>query len=157
MLWLLGWFEYDTSLVPGQNRILGIDLGDRRVGLALSDESGMTARPLQTLEIRRRRDVWAKLKPVLEEYPVGRAVVGYPLHMSGELSERAQVSAHFAEKFAEKFAIPAELVDERWTSQEAKEMLQESGPLARKDKGAVDAVAAALILQSYLDARSEEV
>lgn len=135
-------------------RILGIDFGDRRVGLAVSDEDGATARALETLEIRRRRDIWAKLRPVLAAYPVSRAVVGYPLHLDGEAGERAQICAHFARKFEEKFAIPTELVDERGTSQEAKERLRETGPLRRKPKGAVDAMAAVLILQSYLDARS---
>lgn len=134
------------------NRILAIDYGRKRIGLALSDELGLTAQPLATVVRTNRRDNLRRLRDICLTQGVGRIIVGYPLHLSGEAGEMAQETARFAERLKKETGIHVELLDERLTSWAARQMIAELEPSqsARK-KRAIDDVAAALLLREYLD------
>jgi putative pre-16S rRNA nuclease len=137
-------------------RVLAIDFGLRRFGLAVSDALGLTAQGLPTLERKRLQTDLDCLRALLEEYSVARVLVGHPLSKSGnETSMSAQV-AEFAEKLRKRLNVEVQLWDERLTSSEANRMLRDSGMGLEKRRKAVDRVAATLLLQSYLDRESFE-
>ena len=132
-------------------RVLGLDLGERRIGLALSDSEGEFAFPAGVLESRGRdRDV-AALCELIREREVGRAVVGLPRHMDGRLGPEAEAAEQFASLLAKRAGIPVETLDERWTSQEAERILREQGHDGRRTKKHVDEVAASIILRTHLE------
>jgi putative Holliday junction resolvase len=135
-------------------RILAIDYGSRRMGLAVSDPLGITAQGLETLERRNKRRDFAYLEKVLRKYEVQEIVLGYPLHMSGEAGAQSEKVAAFAEELRQKFNLPVYLWDERLTSAEANRVLREAEVSIQKRARAVDRMAAVLILQSFLQARS---
>ncbi|HEU4366115.1 MAG TPA: Holliday junction resolvase RuvX [Candidatus Krumholzibacteria bacterium] len=132
-----------------RRRILAIDPGERRVGLAVSDPLGITAQGLPTLDRRRDGDVVGRVRALLAEYDVERIVVGYPLALSGRETEASRLASAMAEELRAAFGLPVDLWDERLSSAEAERTLRG----ARAEKGAVDRLAAVLILQGYLDAR----
>lgn len=135
-------------------RVLGIDYGRKRIGLAVSDPTGTIASPLQTLNRRiGRRPPWAEIARVIREYEVERAVVGLPLDLAGEEGEWAAEVRAFGAELGRKFELPVEWVDERLTSVLAEEAVRAIGlkKAERERKERVDAAAAALILRSYLD------
>jgi putative Holliday junction resolvase len=136
--------------LPG--RILAIDYGSRRMGLAVSDPLGITAQGLDTLERKNKRSDFARLEKLLREYQVREIVVGLPLRMSGEEGIQSQKVAEFAEELRRRFAIPVHLWDERLTSAEANRLLREAELSIQKRAQAVDRMAATLILQSWLQA-----
>jgi putative Holliday junction resolvase len=127
-------------------RILGVDPGERRVGLAISDPLGITAQGLPTFD-RKKGDLVAHLRTLVREYEVVRIVVGRPLALSGHEGEASRRATELARSLADKLAIPTDMWDERLSSVEAERVLAGSGA----EKGAVDRVAAVLILQGYLD------
>ena len=129
-------------------RILGIDPGERRVGLAVSDPLGITAQGLDTFD-RREGGLTAHLRELVAQYEVGEIVVGHPLSMSGRPSETTRSAEALARELGDALGLPVALWDERLTSAEAKRVLAGS----RAPKGATDRIAAVLILQSYLDAK----
>jgi putative Holliday junction resolvase len=137
-------------------RVLGIDAGERRIGLALSDELRMLARPLRVLH----RD--HGLAPVLDEIQaiataesVAQVVVGWPINADGSIGRQARRAAEFARTAQRVLGLPVQLWDERLSTQEARAMLRAQGGRARvRSRGEVDAVAAAVMLQDYLDAQS---
>ncbi|MGH0037614.1 MAG: Holliday junction resolvase RuvX [Myxococcota bacterium] len=136
-------------------RVLGLDFGARRIGLALSDPDASIASPAGHLERKGgRRDV-ASLCEFIREHEVGRVVVGLPLHLDGREGEGAQAARRFAAELSERSGLSVELLDERWTTLEAERALGEAGRRSpkkrRKQKGSVDAVAAALILRTFLE------
>ena len=135
-------------------RILAIDYGARRMGLAVSDPLGITAQGLETLERKNKRSDFARLERTLREFDVGEIVVGYPLRMSGEEGAQSRKVNEFAETLRQKFQIPVHLWDERLTSAEANRLLRDAEVSTRKRVQAVDRMAAVLILQSFLQARS---
>jgi putative Holliday junction resolvase len=135
------------------NRILAIDYGSRRMGLAVSDLLGITAQGLETLERKNNRSDFARLQKTIREYRVGEIVLGYPLRMSGEEGMQSQKVAAFAEQLREQFRLPVHLWDERLTSAEANRLLREANLSIKRRAQAVDRVAAVLILQSFLQAR----
>ena len=141
------WVEH-----PG--RILAIDYGSRRMGLAVSDPLGITAQGLETLERKNKRSDFARLERTLRQYEVREIVVGYPLRMSGEAGTQSQKVEEFAKALRQKFELPVHLWDERLTSAEANRLLREADISVRKRAAAVDRMAAVLILQSFLEARS---
>jgi putative Holliday junction resolvase len=132
-------------------RILAIDFGTKRMGLAVSDALGMTAQGLPTLERTRLADDLERLRSLVEEYSVGRVLVGNPIGHSGAETAMSQRVAAFVEKLRRRLPCPVELRDERLTSVEANRTLREAGLSMGKRQGAVDRVAAVLLLQSYLD------
>jgi putative Holliday junction resolvase len=134
-------------------RVLGIDLGERRIGLALSDTEGRVAFPGGSMTRKGRKSDLAALCALVRERGVARAVVGLPLHMSGRAGPEADAARRFAAELAEAAGIPVDLLDERWTSVAAERSLAESGrrTAERRGKGVVDEVAATLLLATYLE------
>lgn len=132
-------------------RYLGVDVGTRRIGIAVSDELGLTAQPVLTLEVRRNpRDDLRSIARLARRFGVAGIVIGNPLHLSGELSPRAVKTQAFALQLGELTGLPIHLWDERLTSQEAHEILYEAGYARQDHKIVVDQVAATIILRSFL-------
>ncbi|HEY6968044.1 MAG TPA: Holliday junction resolvase RuvX [Candidatus Angelobacter sp.] len=142
------------SNVEISGRILAIDYGSRRMGLAVSDPLGITAQGLETLQRKNKRADFAHLQHVLRDYEVREIVLGYPLRMSGEAGTQSEKVAQFAEELRQKFGLPVHLWDERLTSAEANRVLREAELSIAKRARAVDRMAAVLILQSFLQART---
>ncbi|HKJ93739.1 MAG TPA: Holliday junction resolvase RuvX, partial [Longimicrobiales bacterium] len=135
-------------------RVLGVDYGERRIGLALSDPSGMIAQPLTALLRRRgKRPPIAAIERVIQEHDVAELVVGLPLESDGGESDWTRETRAFADKLAQRTGLPLQLQDERMTSARAKRAVRGIGlrKKEREQKGRIDAAAAALILQAYLD------
>jgi len=148
--------EAQTGLV---RRIAAFDVGDRRIGIAVSDPLG-NAQPLLTLYRKTPRADLKSIGRLLRKHGVSEAVVGNPLNMYGEDGPRARKAQQFAEQLRAEFAIPVHLVDERLTTWEAHQLLDQSGQSRRGASGRqqrkkiIDQVAAVLILQSFLEARA---
>jgi putative Holliday junction resolvase len=138
-------------------RILGLDVGSRRIGVAVSDGLGLTAQPVLTLVRKTPRDDLRSLARLARRYECREIVVGNPLHLSGDLSRQAQKIQVFAQKVAEETGLPVHLWDERLTTSEAHRILYESGRPRTEHRAVVDQVAAVMILQGFLDARREDV
>ena len=134
-----------------EGRVLGLDLGDVRIGVAISDEKRTLALPLGTVLTGAPADLKAIAKLVAEN-DVTRVVVGHPLSMSGESGKRAKHAEEFAGALRGILGIPVELHDERLSTAEAKRVLTSAGASAREQRKVVDRTAATVILQSYLDA-----
>ena len=142
-----------ASLRQQRHRILALDFGSRTIGLAVSDELGVTAQGLPTYRRSNKRNDFDHLRRVIKQYGIGEMVMGLPLRMSGAegiQSEKVQV---FAEELRRKFKLPVHLFDERLTSVEANRMLRETEMSIRRRAEVVDQVAAVLILQSFLEFR----
>ncbi len=136
--------------LPG--RILALDVGSRRIGLAVSDPLGITAQGLETLQRTNKRTDLEKLEEVIRYYQVRELVVGLPLRMSGAAGPQSERMTVFAEQLRRRFQLPVHLWDERLTSSEANRLLREAELSIAKRKHAVDRMAAVLILQSFLEA-----
>jgi putative Holliday junction resolvase len=137
-----------------RGRVLAIDYGSHRMGLAVSDPMGITAQGLETLQRKNKRSDFARLERTLREYQVTEIVMGYPLRMSGEEGTQSQKVTAFAEELRQRFRLPVHLWDERLTSAEANRLLRESELSIKKRAQAVDRMAAVLILQAFLQART---
>ena len=136
-------------------RILALDFGERRIGVALSDPLGMLASPLTTIE-RATPDAEAAIDAILalaEQHEAAEILVGIPYLMSGRIGAQARITMDFAAALAERAHIPVTHTDERLSSVQADRMLAQSGGASTRDKGRTDAAAAAVILQAYLDAK----
>ncbi len=133
---------------------MAFDVGSRRIGIAVTDELGLTVQPLLTLL---RKTPHADLKSIgrlLRRHGIGEAVVGYPVHLSGDPSPRSAISEEFARQLGEMHGIPVYLVDERLTSHEAHAILDEAGhPRGAERRRVIDQVAAVLILETFLAQR----
>ncbi len=134
-------------------RILGLDVGRRRIGAALSDPDGVLASPLGAIERRGADEGFASVCAWVQAYEVERIVVGNPLQLDGEEGEEARLVRIWVEKLRARVSVPVELWDERLSSAAAERALLESGMRRERRRYERDAVAAALILQNYLDAR----
>ena len=140
-------------------RYLGLDVGNRRIGVAVSDELGVTAQPVLTLERRRvapgvSRDDLRSLARLAKRFGVVGIVVGNPVHLSGDVSPQAVRTQAFAAALGELTGLPIHLWDERLTTREAHQILYEAGHARQEHRRVVDQVAAALILLSFLEQRS---
>ncbi len=133
-----------------RKRVLAMDYGRRRIGLAISDELRLTARPLATLVRTNRRDDLRRLRAIVSEHNVAMIVVGHPVHLDGTAGEMAEEAERFAARIAKDFGLPVEMLDERLTSWAAKETLAETRPRSKKERS-LDEVAAAVILREYLE------
>ena len=133
--------------------MLAIDYGRRRMGLALSDELGITARPLVTwTRINRRRDL-ARLRELCRQHRVAKIIVGWPLRLDGTAGEMAEEAAGFAGRVRKNLGLPVELADERLSSWAAGQSIEEAAPrgrASRSQRATLDEVAAAVILRDYL-------
>lgn len=133
-------------------RYLALDVGSKRIGVAVSDELGLTAQPVLTLERRRNtREDLRSLARLARRFGVAGIVVGNPLHMSGEASPRSERTQALAAELGELTGLPIHLWDERLTTREAHQMLYEAGHARQEHRAVVDQVAATLILQSFLE------
>ncbi len=132
-------------------RVMGIDYGDVRIGVALSDPLGITAQAFAVLDVRKTQDILRELATIAAEHDVGRVVVGYPRNMNGTAGERARRSEEFAETVRAATGLPVTLCDERLTTVSAQRALIAGRVRREKRRDVVDKIAAALILQTYLD------
>lgn len=139
----------DSTLRNG--RILALDLGKRRIGLAISDELGITAQGLDTLQRTNLREDLAHLGNLITEKNAGLILMGNPIHMSGREGRQAEYTRDFAERLKEKTGLPLVYWDERLTSVEAGRVLRDSGISIEKRARAVDRLSAVILLASYLD------
>ena len=134
-------------------RVLGLDVGSRRIGIAVSDPLGITAQGLETLQRRNKRQDFAALDRIVREYVVRQIVVGLPLRMSGAEGTQSDKMQVFAEDLRKRFRLPVHLWDERLTSAEANRLLRETELSIEKRAKAVDRMAAMLILQGWMESR----
>ena len=133
-------------------KILGLDYGEARIGVAVSDILGMLATPLDTICEKDREKQLEKVVAVAKENNVEKLVVGYPKHMDGTVGHRAQYTEEFARDLSELLNVPYVMWDERLSSTEAHRILETGGVSGKKRKTKVDKIAAVIILQGYLDA-----
>ena len=140
--------------VRAAGRILGLDVGSRRIGIAVSDPLGITAQGLDTLQRRNKRQDLAALERLVREYSVREIVVGLPLRMSGAAGTQSDKMQDFAEELRKRFHLPVHLWDERLTSAEANRLLRETELSIEKRAKAVDRMAAILILQGFMERRT---
>jgi len=133
------------------NRILGLDYGKRRIGVAVSDPLGVTAQPFETWDVRDWNSTVKRIRTLITELGVERVVLGYPLSLSGKRGAMAKEVERFATKLYNSIQIPVMLIDERYTSVQSERHLCQMNVKYTKQKDKVDLIAAVLILQQYLD------
>jgi putative holliday junction resolvase len=136
-------------------RILGLDVGTVRIGVALSDPLGMTAQPLEVID-RRRTDAVARIAALCTEYEVQRVIYGRPLRLDGSAGAAVEMVDKFIAELAPRLSVPQEPWDERLSTAQAERAMLEGGARREQRRERVDKIAAALILQSYLDARGSQ-
>jgi putative pre-16S rRNA nuclease len=135
-------------------RCLGLDLGERRIGVSLSDALGWTAGPLLAVtRVGWKKDM-AALRSLILEHEVQRVVVGLPIKMDGTEGEMARATQEFVERFRRTLSIPVETWDERLTTVQAERILIEADLRRERRREVIDSMAACLILQGYLDYRN---
>ena len=137
-------------------KILGIDMGERRVGLALSDPLGITAQGLKTIQINHPEEIYSKLMEVIREKKVEKLVFGLPKNMNGTLGPQAQKVQECAQKINSLSQLPVDYEDERLSTISAEQVLLLADQSRAKRKKAIDRLSAVIILQSYLDRKSTE-
>jgi putative Holliday junction resolvase len=136
-----------------QGRILALDLGKRRIGLALSDELRLTAQGIETLQRTNIRADLARLGEIASTNNVATIVIGNPIHMSGQEGRQSGHAHEFGSRLQASTGLPVEFWDERLTTVEAQRVLRQSGISIEKRAQAVDRLAAVILLESYLDSR----
>ena len=139
--------------MSSKGRVLALDLGKKRIGLAISDELGITAQGLETLDRQGRRDDIETLRRLAVERGVTSILLGEPLHMSGEASRQAEYTHDFARELERKTGLPVHFRDERWTSREAERTIRGMGVANSARKATIDKLSAVILLQSYLDSQ----
>ena len=132
---------------------MGLDVGSKTIGVAVSDPLGFTAQGLETIRRKNKRLDFEQLAHLLQLYEITEIVVGYPLRLSGAEGRQSEKMQLFAEELGRKFALPVHLWDERLTSSQANRVLREAELSIKKRGEAVDRMAAVLILQSWMEAR----
>lgn len=137
---------------PRLRRVLALDVGSKRIGVAVSDPLGITAQGLDTIQRRNKRTDLDTLGRLLATYEVQEIVVGLPLRLSGAEGTQSEKMRAFAETLSTHFGVTVHLWDERWTSTEANRLLRETDLSIKKRGQAVDRMAAILILQSWMEA-----
>jgi len=138
---------------PSAGRVMGLDVGSRRIGIAVTDPLGITAQGLETLQRKNKRTDFAQLEVLIHKYQVKEIVVGLPLRMSGEEGIQSDKMRAFADDLRTRFGLPVHLWDERLTSVEANRLLRETELSIEKRGKAVDRMAAVLILQGWMERR----
>ncbi len=134
-------------------RILALDVGDRRIGVAVGDPTGLLATPIDAIEGERESFALDEVVRLIAEYEVQEVLVGRPLSLSGRPGAQARRVREFAEALGRRSPVQVVFRDERYSSVQAERMLRDSGKRPSRDKGRIDSAAAAIILQSYLDSR----
>jgi putative holliday junction resolvase len=141
-----------TPPAEPSGRVLGLDLGDARIGVAISDPDRRLALPLGTVRVGQPPGELKAIAALILEHGVSRVVLGHPRSMSGDIGPRARHAEEFAGALRSVVQVPVELHDERLTTAEAERTLREAGVRGRDRRAVVDRTAAAVILQSWLDA-----
>ncbi len=136
-------------------RILAIDFGERRIGLAISDPLGITAQGLPTIDAKKSKDLFSDIQEIIKDKKVTKIVVGMPKNMDGSIGSKGEQVQKFIQKLARKTGVEVTSWDERLTSIQSQKSMREMG-IKQKEKEAVDRISATLILQSYLDSVSKE-
>ncbi|MDL1970957.1 MAG: Holliday junction resolvase RuvX [Candidatus Desulfofervidaceae bacterium] len=137
------------------SRILSLDVGTKRIGVAISDELGWTAQPLTVIKRKNDEHALRRIKEIVEENKVSKIVVGLPLTLRGEIGKSAQMVLTFVEKLKEQLSIDITTWDESFSTSQAEDVLIQADVSRLKRKKVIDKVAAALILDSFLKAQSE--
>jgi len=135
-------------------RVMGLDYGDKTVGVAISDELLITAQPIETVERERTnklRKTYQRIEALIAEYEVEKIVLGRPLNMNGTEGNRVELTEAFAEELSRRTGLEIIWMDERLTTVEANRILEETGVAHSARKEHIDKMAAAIILQTYLD------
>lgn len=132
-------------------RVLGLDFGEKRIGVSVSDELGLTAQGITTIIRKNNKQVMDELKQVIYRYQVEQVVIGYPLRLDGSEGIQCEKVNHFGRYIETAFGLPVVKWDETLSSQAAEDVLREADVHWKKRRLVVDKVAATLILQSYLD------
>jgi putative holliday junction resolvase len=135
-------------------RVLGLDVGSKRIGVAVSDPLGITAQGLETIQRQNKRLDLERLGKVISEYGIAEIVVGLPLRMSGAEGTQSEKMRHFADELHRRFHLPVHLWDERLTSAQANRLLRETEMSIQRRGQVVDQMAAVLILQSWMEAKT---
>ncbi len=141
-------------------RIMGLDYGSKTVGVAISDELGITAQPVVTIERKsenKLRKTLAQIEELMEAYKVSFVVLGYPKNMNNTEGERVQATKEFKEHIERRTGLEVELWDERLTTMESERILMEAGVRRENRKMYIDKMAAAVILQSFMDAHPDKI
>jgi putative Holliday junction resolvase len=136
------------------NRVLGIDHGEARIGLAVSDELGMLAHPLETIHLKNTPDPLARIAAICERDRIASIILGLPRNMNGSYGPAAEKIRAFAEKLRARVTCEVKLWDERLTSVAAQRSLHEVGRNVKNSREIIDQVAAQIILQSWLDSQA---
>ena len=132
-------------------RVLGLDFGVERVGVAVSDELGIIAQPIEFIHRRPVAGFWERLRALHRDFSCERILVGMPRNMDGSYGPAAEAVKQFIEQLRQEMDVPIQAWDERLSSVQATRVLLEANVSRRKRKGRIDKMAAAVILQSYLD------
>lgn len=140
---------------PLSPRILALDLGKKRIGLAISDPLRITAQGMPHLVRTNQRADLAALDQLIRQRGVGLVLLGNPIHMSGKEGRQSGWVREFAARIESRLGVPVKFWDERWTSVEAGRVLRQSGISIEKRAAAVDRLSAVILLQSYLDSAAE--
>lgn len=137
-------------------RIMGLDVGSKTVGIALSDELGWTAQGLKTLKINEEKQEFGfdEIGQLIKEYGISKVVIGLPKNMNGSIGPRGEASQRYAQEVEERFAVSTVLWDERLTTMAAERVLLEADVSRKKRKKVIDKMAAVMILQGYLDSKN---
>lgn len=135
------------------SRVLGVDFGTKRVGLAVSDPEGLTAQPLEVLRVSSPEEAAATVGQRVRDLDVAAVVVGIPVRMNGERGPAAEAAEAFAQLLEEETRLPVHRWDERLSTREAERAMRAAGVRARGQRGMVDKVAAAIVLRAYLESK----
>ena len=135
--------------------LLGLDIGDTRIGVAISDALGVAAHPLCTLTRKNRQVDLIVISDLISIHEVERVIIGLPISLDGSLGAQAEKVQKFAKRLEHAIDVPIEFQDERFTTAEAEEILRSLNKDAREQKGLIDEVAAVLILKDYLNSNQE--
>ena len=141
------------------NRLIGLDYGTKTVGVAISDPLFLTAQPLETIERKdanKLRRTYARIEELIDQYEVTALVLGYPKNMNDTKGTRVEETEVFKENLERRTGLPVYLWDERLTTKQANQTLMEVGVRRENRKAVIDQMAAALILQSYMDSHRED-
>jgi len=137
-------------------RVMAIDVGERRIGVAVSDSLNIIAQGLEVIERKSDSNVSDKLESLIKEYNVSKIIVGMPLNMNGSKGASAKTAEVFASLLKRHFSIDIEMLDERLTTKQGERVLLEANLSRKKRKRSIDKIAAQLILQTYLDSHAQE-
>jgi putative holliday junction resolvase len=133
-------------------RIMGLDVGDKTIGVAISDELGWTAQGIETVRRESKKKDFSRLDELIKQYNIEEIVVGLPKNMNGSIGPRGEICKAFADSLRARANLPVHMWDERLTTVAAERMLVSADVSRKKRKQVIDKMAAVMILQNYLDA-----